>query len=636
LIILGRASSDRQADVLLETTIILECRRLGLANACLVDEDLLSAADRSARDNHYLQSLLLTDYLIAPSTSALEALERFFALDQLASFSPPRAVLAQPVGERSDDALPRRLIDTITRLQRTSLGIEIVLGSLPGGAVRAADLASALAATGVPVRAASDNVSSEAQRWILIGGEQHVSEIAEALAASAAMGVRVALLVDDAFWLSHLPLGPNHASLIAAADMILCPDQQTADQVWEHLLASRLHYPCAGSRIAVLGAGIAQTRRLAARITQLLVDQTPGARRMALPRPSSTAPRGRPRLSVCVSTYNRAGWLRMSLENLARQIPIPRDDLEILVVDNTSTDDTPAVCAAFRHRRDFRFLRNPANVGMLGNLAVTAQHARGDFVWILGDDDLTRDGAIEKVLDVLDRNDAVELVYMNYGYTTEADPSNVADPVALLDMFNVLQDAGPDELGTVASLAAKTENFYTAIYSHVYRRDHALRAYCQDTSGRIFATMRACIPTTAYVLSQMGEAQAYWIGEQMLVVNSNVSWAAYGPMLDLEHLPEAWDMAERIGCPQVEVDFRRANRLWLVELMWRQLFQNDTVGNSAYISAERVLLRLHHLEEFGSFVPALRSVYEEAYRANSRAARLKPKILFAAFTNVRA
>ena len=67
----------------------------------------------------------------------------------------------------------------------------------------------------------------------------------------------------------------------------------------------------------------------------------------------------------------------------------------------------------------------------------------------------------------------------------------------------------------------------------------------------------------------MADEPAYWIGEPSLVVNSNVSWQDYGVLLELEQLPRTWDLAERMGTPPGEVDRRRANRLWLVELMWK-------------------------------------------------------------------
>jgi tetratricopeptide (TPR) repeat protein len=341
----------------------------------------------------------------------------------------------------------------------------------------------------------------------------------------------------------------------------------------------------------------------------------------------------RPRLSLCLSTYNRAGWLALNLQNIFAQIAVPRDDLEILVVDNASTDDTAEVVRPYLARPDFRYVRNRKNVGMLGNLTVTAQKARAEYIWILGDDDFTRPGTIERVLGIIDRHPGIGLIYLNYGYSSEDNPANVTDLTAFLDGYNVLQPSCPDEVAPVKRLAAKTENFYTAIYAQVYRRDHALRAYGQDTSGRIFSTMLTCVPTAYYVLNYMAEEPGYWVGEPALVVNSNVSYTDYVALLDLEHLPRAWDLAERMGADPGEVDRRRSNRLWLVKLMWQQIFENDATGNSAYLSPSRVLTRLKHLPELDEHIGEFMAIYRRARDAGHPAATIPTEILFAAFGN---
>jgi len=341
--------------------------------------------------------------------------------------------------------------------------------------------------------------------------------------------------------------------------------------------------------------------------------------------------RRRPKLSLCISTYNRAGWLEVNLTNIFAQRQEPLAELEILVVDNASTDNTSSAVEPFLSRPDFRYVRNPKNVGMLGNLAVTAQAARGEYIWILGDDDLTLPGAIERVLEILNERPTLGLIYVNYGYTAEADPANVGDLETFLGAYNTLELACEDEFAPVKAIAAKTENFFGAIYSHVYRRDHALRSYCQDTSGRIFSTMRSCVPTTYYVLNYMMDEPAYWIGQPLLMANSNVSWQDYGALLELEHLPAAWDLAERLGADPAEVDRRRANRMWLVEMMWKGLFEIDTVGNSAYFSAARAVMRLKHLKEFEQRLDELRSAYELARALGHPAASMPTEELFSAF-----
>ena len=90
--------------------------------------------------------------------------------------------------------------------------------------------------------------------------------------------------------------------------------------------------------------------------------------------------------------------------------------------DNASTDDTPAVVEPYLSRQDFAYHRNPQNVGMLGNLRVTAHHAKGKYIWILGDDDLLRSGAIDRVVRTLHSNPDLALVYLNYAFHREDDP----------------------------------------------------------------------------------------------------------------------------------------------------------------------------------------------------------------------
>lgn len=138
-----------------------------------------------------------------------------------------------------------------------------------------------------------------------------------------------------------------------------------------------------------------------------------------------------------------------------------------------------------------------------------------------------------------------------------------------------------------------------------------------------------------YVLNFMASEQAYWVGDQMLVVNSNVSWTDYGPLFELEQFPRTWDLAERMGADVVQVDRRRANRLWLTEMMWRQILEMEgKSGNSAYFSAPRVLLRLKHLPELDKHVPELAAIYRRAHDAGHPAATMPPEELFSAFGNL--
>lgn len=343
----------------------------------------------------------------------------------------------------------------------------------------------------------------------------------------------------------------------------------------------------------------------------------------------------KPRLSICITTYNRAGWLAVSLRNLMRLWRNPHPDVEIVVCDNASTDGTPEVVQPYLCRADFRYHRNPANVGMLGNLRATAHHSRGRHVWILGDDDLVKPGAIERVLSIVTEKPGLALVYLNYAYTREDDARKVTDLDRFLADGIAVVAPGPVVYGPIHEIATKSENFFTAIYCLVFRRDHALRAYSQNTEGRPFSTMLTSIPTSYHVLSQMMDEPGCWVGEPQLVVNMNVSWMKYASLWVLERLPELFDTAEVVGADPEEVDHWRAHNVPGVGHFFKEILENDVAGNAEYFSPTRLVARFKHVEAFAREVPRLKAIYEAAHARGHAAARVTTDEVFAAFRSGR-
>ncbi len=336
----------------------------------------------------------------------------------------------------------------------------------------------------------------------------------------------------------------------------------------------------------------------------------------------------RPLLSICISTFNRAQWLTLNLRNLAQLLPGPHPEIEIVVCDNTSTDNTPKVVHPYLHRADFRYYRNPENVGMLGNLRVTAHHARGQYVWILGDDDMIAPGAIEKILAAISNNPDAALVYLNYAYTREDDASQIKEFEKLFSEATPITKPTPDLTAPISRLSTLSENFFTAIYCVVFRRDHALHAYSQDTSGRPFSTMLTCIPTTYHVLHSMMSEKGVWLGSPNAVVNMNVSWLKYASIWILERIPEAFDLAEKMGAPGDEIDKRRIAHLPSVWHWFKEIIKDDPEGNIAYFNPARLFSRFKHLPEFQARMGELIAVYREAHYADPKRFPISPKDLF--------
>lgn len=103
------------------------------------------------------------------------------------------------------------------------------------------------------------------------------------------------------------------------------------------------------------------------------------------------------RLSVCVPTYNFGAFLGETLASLARQI---EEEVEIVVVDGASTDNTEEVAREFQSSYPaIRYVRLEKRGGIDKDMATAVELARGNYCWLLSADDLAADGAIPRILD---------------------------------------------------------------------------------------------------------------------------------------------------------------------------------------------------------------------------------------------
>lgn len=91
-----------------------------------------------------------------------------------------------------------------------------------------------------------------------------------------------------------------------------------------------------------------------------------------------------PKVSVIIPTYNRARYLHRAIQSvLDQRFP----DLEIIVVDDASTDDTAQVIEGFRDPR-IRYFRHNTNRREAASRNTGVQNAVGDYIAFLDDDDV--------------------------------------------------------------------------------------------------------------------------------------------------------------------------------------------------------------------------------------------------------
>jgi abequosyltransferase len=117
-------------------------------------------------------------------------------------------------------------------------------------------------------------------------------------------------------------------------------------------------------------------------------------------------------LTIAIPTFNRADSLSLLLRTLARDLRDLEDQIDIIISDNASSDNTFKTIEEFQAVWPMaKVLLSSINRGPEENFCQCIDRISTKYFWILGDDDLPKLGAIEKILHLL-RNESPDLVYL--------------------------------------------------------------------------------------------------------------------------------------------------------------------------------------------------------------------------------
>lgn len=120
-------------------------------------------------------------------------------------------------------------------------------------------------------------------------------------------------------------------------------------------------------------------------------------------------------LSICIPTYNRAEYLKQSLDILMLQLAGYVHNVEVIISDNCSTDCTKEVVEELSGRSPIplSYSRNAENIGGNNNIALTVGHSSGKYVYVMGDDDILSPDFMHIIMPILQSSEELSIIHWN-------------------------------------------------------------------------------------------------------------------------------------------------------------------------------------------------------------------------------
>lgn len=127
-------------------------------------------------------------------------------------------------------------------------------------------------------------------------------------------------------------------------------------------------------------------------------------------------------ISVCIPTYSRLEYLKQAVSSCLKQT---YPHFEICVSQDPKPDgaDENIRCWCMeqqkKYQSKFRYNLNGQRLGIAGNWNVVANMAKGDYIIIIGDDDILSENFLSEMVGIIENNENISVVFCNQFFIDE-------------------------------------------------------------------------------------------------------------------------------------------------------------------------------------------------------------------------
>jgi glycosyltransferase involved in cell wall biosynthesis len=120
------------------------------------------------------------------------------------------------------------------------------------------------------------------------------------------------------------------------------------------------------------------------------------------------------KLSICIPTYNRPEYLSNCLNSILLAKSLSSLKFEICISDNASKKNISPIINYYKKKKlNINYKKNKKNFGFGVNFYKVVKMAKGEFIWVIGNDDLLYMSALKELDKLFLKNKDVDFFFVN-------------------------------------------------------------------------------------------------------------------------------------------------------------------------------------------------------------------------------
>ena len=188
-------------------------------------------------------------------------------------------------------------------------------------------------------------------------------------------------------------------------------------------------------------------------------------------------------LSICIPNYNRGKYLNNCLNSILLAKSFSSIKFEVCISDNGSTDNISSIVNYYKKKKLLiNYKRSHKNLGFGANFHKVVKMAKGEFIWIIGNDDLLYLDSLNKLEKLFLKHKDIDFYFVNSSSLNskfvfnKKQPFNTKKIPKRLTSFSKIKKSRKTKFFDLIDPSVSWE-FLLAIFLTVYRRKKFIKSF---------------------------------------------------------------------------------------------------------------------------------------------------------------
>ncbi len=308
------------------------------------------------------------------------------------------------------------------------------------------------------------------------------------------------------------------------------------------------------------------------------------------------------KLSICIPTYNRSEYLNNCLNSILLAKSLSSLKFEICISDNGSKENILPIIKFYKKKKLLiNYKKNSKNLGFGTNFYKVVKMAKGEFIWVIGNDDLLYMNALEKLEKLFSKNKDVDFFFINSSNLNSKfvfkhkQPFNTKKIPQNLESFSKIKKNQKIKFFDLINSSVSWD-FLLGIFLTIYKREKFIKNInildkVKLNDPGVWSTIDNTAPHVKVFSYTFKNSNSY-IQAKPLSVNlfGDKGWSLTYPFVIIIRIPEILDIYRKNGLSFLK--YIRLKNYALKKFIPFMYFiiKNKKVSNYEYISLKKNII----------------------------------------------